>query len=121
MHAANRWWATGDLGEEVAPGEIRPIGRIGRQVATGGETVSLEKIERAAAGLAGVRDAWDCAVPDAEWGNRILLFLAADRERDWRGKLKERLDPPEVPAEVRMVETVPRSDLGKVDPDRLFG
>ncbi|MFP4351585.1 MAG: AMP-binding protein [Puniceicoccaceae bacterium] len=114
-------WRTGDAGREAGGGRFVVEGRLGRFASTGGETVSLGRIEEAARSLPEVGDAWAAAVPDPEWGSRILLFVASRARRDWRRELRARLDPPEIPAEIRTVPEIPRSGAGKVDPDRLFG
>ncbi len=115
------WWRTGDLGEWGEEGGFRPIGRKGRFVESGGETISMERVERVISRLPGVEDFWLGAVPDAEWGTRLILYLVSGRQADWKSELKQCLDPGEVPGEVRVVERIPRTVSGKVDPDRLFG
>jgi len=117
---ADGWWRTGDIGEETAEGGFRPSGRKGRYLTSGGETVSLERVEKIVAELEGVEDFWLGTMPDGEWGKRLVLFLVSRRPADWREELKRRLDPGEVPAEVRLVPRIPRGAAGKVDPDLLF-
>lgn len=114
------WWRTGDLGERDG-GAFRPLGRMGRFVDSGGETVSLERVEEAVRTIGGIEDFWLGTLPDEEWGARLVLFLVSRHECDWRKELKSRLDPGEVPAEIRVVEKLPRTAAGKIDPDRLFG
>lgn len=114
-------WRTGDVGRADGRGNFIVEGRLGRFASTGGETVSLGRIEEAAGSLPEVTDAWAVATPDPEWGSRIILFLASRASRDWRRELRGRLDPPEIPADIRVVPEIPRSGAGKVDPDRLFG
>jgi len=116
-------WKTGDLGEFASPGCLEIRGRKGRFLSSGGETVSLSKIESVAKNIEGVKDAFVAALPSEEWGSSTLLFVEGDhlQNRDLREELKLVLDPPEVPAQVRVVEEIPRSGLGKVDMDRLLG
>lgn len=115
------WWETGDHAVPGPNGGFRPTGRIGRFVSSGGETVSLDKVEAAVRRLEGVEDAWAGAWADLEWGQRVILAVVAAEDRDWREELRGVLDPHELPALVRHVREIPRTAAGKVDPDRLFG
>ena len=117
------FWPTGDLGALDEEGRLDLWGRKGRFVSSGGETVSLEKIEEAAKRLPGVADAYAAANQDPEWGERVHLFLVSEESAqvDWRKELKSILDPHEIPASVKELKEIPRNGAGKVDPDRLFG
>ncbi len=115
-------WETGDLGKIDHQGNLSVLGRKGRFASSGGETVSLEKVEKAARSLYGVLDSYAAAIPDSEWGERVLLIVAAMEagDRDWMKELKAILDPHEIPVKVQIRAEIPRNRLGKVDSDRLF-
>ena len=114
-------WATGDLGQIDERGRLRVLGRKGRFVNSGGETISLERIELAGTRLDGVTDAFAMSVLDPEWGDRVHLFLeTSDSNRDWRALLKRDLDGPEVPAVVKVLQKIPRNAAGKVDTDKIL-
>lgn len=114
-------WATGDIGAWDSSEKLVVEGRKGRVVNCGGETISLERIERAARELDGVEDALGVAVEDSEWGHRIHLLLESSFEGvDWREYLKESLDATEVPLSVKVLRKFPRSASGKVDLDQIL-
>lgn len=119
----NGFWPTGDSGQFDEVGRLTIHGRMGRFFSSGGETVSLEKVETAARSLAGVTGAAAVAEADDEWGGRLVLFveLSESEGRDVRKELKKILDPPEVPSDIRPVSIIPKTSAGKVDLERLLG
>jgi len=116
------FWKSGDCGDLDCSGKLCVRGRLGRFATSGGETVSLERVEAAGLALPRVTEAYAVARPDKEWGERVILFLATEiaQKRDLREELRSHLDPPEVPAEIRVVARIPRNEVGKVDFDQLF-
>ncbi|MEM0965212.1 MAG: AMP-binding protein [Verrucomicrobiota bacterium] len=114
---------TGDAGELIDGRSFTVHGRIGRFVSSGGETISLAKVEDAARKLQGVRDAVAIGMPDEEWGTRITLLVELEvlQNREIRNELRASLDSFELPQEVRAVKVIPRNAVGKVDLDQIFG
>jgi O-succinylbenzoic acid--CoA ligase len=73
QHDDLRWYRTGDAGA-LADGMLTVTGRLDSVLISGGEKVSLDRIELVARGLPGLADAVAVAVDDEEWGQRAVLF-----------------------------------------------
>lgn len=117
------WFATGDLGT-LADGVLSVVGRLDDVVQVGGAKVPLPAVEQAVRSLPEVHDAAVVAVPDPEWGQRVVAFVVArdalclDALRT--ESVREALDDAGVdrwwaPREVRLVDAVPRLPGGKTD------
>lgn len=74
-HHGERRYRTGDLGELV-DGRLRVLGRSDNVVISGGEKVSLESVERVLHAQHGFEGAVAVAVPDAVWGQSIVVVRA---------------------------------------------
>jgi o-succinylbenzoate---CoA ligase len=90
QHDGLRWYRTGDAGE-VSDGILTVTGRLDSVLISGGEKVSLDRIELVAHGVPGLEDAVAVAAPDAEWGQRAVLFTASDADDATRDALKAQL------------------------------
>jgi O-succinylbenzoic acid--CoA ligase len=117
-------WGTGDRGQWDERGRLAILGRLGRFLQSGGETVSLEHVEHTATTLSGVVEAVAVARPDPAWGERVWLAVAVGEggttAAEVAGQLRSRLDPAERPARIAVHPELPRTAAGKVDSDRLF-
>ena len=93
---------------------LEVLGRDDDVVITGGVNVDLAAVQRVVDGES-VRGVV-VAVPDAEWGVRIVLVAEPGRDlSDWRAALGDRLKPAALPKELVVVDTLPASDRGKLD------
>ena len=120
------WFRTGDVATEE-DGYYRLLGRTSVDIVkTGGYKVSALEVEET---LREHEDVADCAVvgvPDAELGERLCVALVAPGEATvdhgaatldagqvlaWAG---ERLARYKVPREFRIVDSLPRNAMGKV-------
>ena len=117
-------WGTGDRGRWDERGRLEILGRLGRFLQSGGETVSLEHVEQTAATLPGVGEAVAVARPDPAWGERVWLAIGVGESGTTAAavaaQLRSRLDPAERPARIAVHPELPRTAAGKVDSDRLF-
>ena len=110
---------TRDLGSVDAWGRIHVEGRREEFIVSGGETVSLREIERALIQHPDLAEACVLGRPDPRWGERPVALVAprpdkapsAEELRDW---IRERLGRIKTPEEVRFVEALPRTPLGKL-------
>jgi O-succinylbenzoic acid--CoA ligase len=91
QHDDLRWYRTGDAGEVSADGILSVTGRLDSVLISGGEKVSLDRIELVARDLPGLEDAVAVAAEDEEWGQRAVLFTESAADDETRRRLKDRL------------------------------
>jgi O-succinylbenzoic acid--CoA ligase len=118
---AEGWLRTGDLGEiDTRTGRLRVFGRAGDLIITGGENVWPDAVEGVLADDDDVADVAVIGRPDAEWGQRVVaVVVPVDRSRPppldrLRGAVRSRIGPWAAPREVELVDTIPRTALGKI-------
>lgn len=112
------WLHTGDLGA-LDDGNLTVTGRIDDIVVTGGEKVEPRSVERAIAEISSVLDVAVAGLPDEEWGQRVVAWVvprAGEQPllEDVRAAVRAVLPPWFAPREIRIVETIPRTALGKI-------
>ncbi len=76
--AREGWFATGDLGEWMAPNRLRIIGRKDNMFISGGENIYPEEIECHLSEYAGIEEAIVVSRPDKEFGRRPVAFIRSD-------------------------------------------
>lgn len=114
------WWHTRDAGRIDADGRLTVVDRLDDLVITGGVNVSPTAIEVALATHPDVADVMVTGRPDPEWGERVVAYvvprdpsneptLAALREHGRAAGL----GAAELPREVVVVRSVPRTPNGK--------
>lgn len=107
---------TGDLGFIDAAGLLHVTGRRDDAIITGGENVQPEEVEARLLAHPRVRDAAVAGLPDPTWGQVLEALVVAEEVTaealaEWcRGSLP----PFKVPRRWRFVESLPRSDGGKL-------
>ncbi len=109
---------SGDTVVQDAEGYLYFVGRADEMIKTSGYRVSPTEVEEAALGTGLVREVVALGVPDARLGQRIVLVAAAPDPVDTDRLVKEmRQSLPTfmLPAEVRLVEVLPRTPNGKLD------
>ena len=118
---ANGWLATGDAGEFKHDGRLRVFGRMADVIVTGGEKVWPDVVERVLRDAPGVGEVAVAGRPDPEWGHRVVAFVvpagggvAAPTLDALRALVKETLPAWWAPKELVLVESLPRTPLGKV-------
>lgn len=105
---------------------------LGRQSAdilkTGGEKVSALEIERELLSLPQVAECAVVGLPSEAWGQKVAVVVVLSEEGKTAGKggkpwgaldmrraLKERLANYKIPQEMKVVETIPRNAMGKIN------
>jgi 2,3-dihydroxybenzoate-AMP ligase len=119
------WLRTGDIVRQRPDGNLVIEGRDKDMINRGGEKVSAEEVENFAYQLPGVRLAAAVAMPDAQLGERVCLYVVPregavvlleavqalmTREGVARFKLPERLV---------LVSSLPTTNIGKIDKKAL--
>lgn len=121
------WLHTGDLGRWLPDGRLHVEGRRGDLVITGGENVWPDTVEAALATHPGVREVAVAGVADTEWGQRLVAWVVPKDLHDppglasLRAHVGESLPAFCAPKEVRVVDALPRTALGKVQRHLLSG
>lgn len=119
--SADGWFATGDEGELDAEDRLVVHGRRGDLIITGGENVWPTAVERVLLDHPAVAEAAVVGRPDEEWGQRVVAYVVpADPDRppdldELRDHVKAQLHPFAAPRELRVIERLPRTSLGKVE------
>ena len=110
--------STGDLGHEQG-GLLFVDGRDDDMIVSGGENVYPIEVESLLHDHPGVREAAVLGVPDADFGQRLVAFVALAEgasltEEDVKELVRAQRARHCVPREVHFVEELPRNDTGKV-------
>jgi O-succinylbenzoic acid--CoA ligase len=114
------WLATGDAGSFGPDGRLRVDGRLSDLIITGGENVWPTAVEAILAEHPAVSEAMVAGRPDAEWGQRVVAFVVpapvgrAPTLTDLRQLVKERLAAFAAPRELILVESLPKTAIGKL-------
>ena len=116
-------WSAGPGSNHGGP-RLRVLGRFDDVVISGGLNVDLAEVERAARAIPELDGAELAviAVPDAEWGARILAVTdhAGLDPEALRAHLRPLLPEHALPRSLVTLGTLPRTSSGKIDRQRLI-
>ena len=124
----NGWQTFGDIGRVDVDGYLYLTDRQDDMIISGGVNIYPQEIERVIRATPGV---WDCAVvgvPDERFGERPVAFVVSVRDHAAaaeeliaavRQRCAAELGRHKQPADVRSIETLPRSPTGKLLRARL--
>ena len=120
------WFPTGDMVTIDADGFIQVVDRAKDLVKSGGEWISTLALESALMDCEGVQEAAVIAVPHPRWQERPLACVVRRPGADpaaLEGRIRAHLEGvfPRwyLPDEILMVESLPRTSVGKVDKKAL--
>ena len=114
------WYATGDAGALDADGRLRVHGRLSDLIISGGENVWPAAVEAVLRRHPAVAEVHVAGKTDPEWGERVVAWVVprtdglAPTLDGLRGLVKEQLAPSAAPRELVLVDSLPRTSLGKV-------
>lgn len=113
-------FATGDLGRLEA-GVLTVLGRRDDSIITGGENVQPEEVEAVLRAHPAVADAAVAGRPDPVRGEAVMAWIVARgvADAELEGWCRERLSAFKVPRSWHFVESLPRSEGGKLLRRRL--
>ncbi|HEX4994092.1 MAG TPA: class I adenylate-forming enzyme family protein [Methylomirabilota bacterium] len=117
-------FATGDLGLLDERGWLHLRGRERDEINKGGLKISPAEVDAAAEGCRRVADVCAFAVDDPLYGQNVGLAVALTEPddaavREVYGWIRERLAEGKLPAHWWLVDTIPRSERGKVSRDAV--
>lgn len=111
---------TGDLGQITTDGRLRVVDRLRDLVISGGVNVSPSTVEAVLAADPSVADVGVIGAADPEWGERVVAYVVpADPGRPptlvgVQDRARAELGVAELPRELCLVDTIPRTSSGKV-------
>ena len=117
------WFATGDVAVIDADGMHRIVGRSSTDlIKTGGYRVGAGEIETVLLGHPSVREAAVIGVPDDDLGQRIVACVVGEGivEQDLIDLVATELSNHKRPREIRVLESLPRNAMGKVQKKLLL-
>jgi malonyl-CoA/methylmalonyl-CoA synthetase len=117
---ADGYFKTGDMGETMADGYVRIVGRAKDLIITGGLNVYPKEIEERIDALPGVTESAVIGVPDADFGEAVTAVVVtapgvALDEAQVIAALKAEIASFKVPKRVHLVTELPRNAMGKVE------
>ena len=114
------WLPTGDAGRVEADGTLHVDGRVDDMIVTGGENVWPTAVERALLTHPAVAEVAVAGRPDREWGQRVVAWVvpASSAPQPTLAALRDHvsatLPRAAAPRQLVLVETLPRTPLGKI-------
>ena len=116
---ASGYFRTGDVGVFDAKGYLRIVDRKKDMIIVSGFNVYPNEVEAVAAACAGVAECACVGRPDEKTGEAITLFVstipgATLSEADVIAHCRRELTAYKVPKEVRFLEALPKSNVGKI-------
>ena len=106
-------YLTEDEGYIDEKGRLYVMGRIDRLVISGGEKIDPREVENAVSAMAGVKEVLAVGLPDAEWGQKLVVYYTGQDLVDWKERLKEQLVSYKLPKEMLRVNRLPLDEKGK--------
>lgn len=116
----NGWLRTGDVGRLDEDGYLTIVGRSKEMIIRGGENIYPKEIEDVLAGDPTVLEAAVIGMPDEKWGEIVVAFVqprpGATIDVDaLKSRCREQLSGYKRPTIIRVLETLPKNALGKLD------
>jgi fatty-acyl-CoA synthase len=115
-----RWVVPGDFATIETDGTITLLGRGSVCINSGGEKVYPEEVEAAVKSHPDVFDAVVVGVPDERFGERVAVVVTARGGTEptlesIQSHCESQIARYKLPREVRLVDTIPRTPVGKPD------
>ncbi|MGH9088761.1 MAG: AMP-binding protein [Acidimicrobiales bacterium] len=118
-----RWFRTGDLAGRDADGYLSILGRRHDLILSGGFNVYPAEVEDVLLAHPDVAEVAVAGEPSDEWGETVVAWVVPGDARPGAADLEalaaDRLAPYKRPRHYRLVGSLPRNAMGKVQRDRL--
>lgn len=113
------WYRTGDSGQ-LTQSVLQVFGRTDDMIITGGENVWPHPVEKIISTIPGVDQVVVSGVHDEQWGQRVVAWIVssganAPKLEEVRQHVKQQLPSFCAPSELRIVQEIPTTSLGKID------
>jgi acyl-CoA synthetase (AMP-forming)/AMP-acid ligase II len=119
--AEDGWYMTGDLLRQDEDGDLWYVSRKKDLIIRGGSNIAPAEVERVLTAHRAVRDAGVVGVPDVVLGQRVAGFVTLAEDagtisaEEILADIAPQLADYKLPERLRIVETIPRNTLGKID------
>jgi 3-oxocholest-4-en-26-oate---CoA ligase len=115
-----RWVVPGDYATVEADGTITVLGRGSVSINSGGEKIYPEEVEAAVKSHPDVFDCVVVGVPDERFGERVAAVVkarddAAPTLESIHAHCESQLARYKLPRELKLVDAIPRTPVGKPD------
>ncbi|KAK9456283.1 hypothetical protein V1511DRAFT_497053 [Dipodascopsis uninucleata] len=125
-NTSERWFKTGDIAGVDSEGRFWIKGRESMDIIkSGGEKISALEIEREILSLPGIQECAVVGLPSEEWGQSVAAVMVMREGVEpmqfdiLKASLKQRLTGYKIPKELKIVDTIPRNQMGKVNKKTL--
>ncbi|HXI11406.1 MAG TPA: class I adenylate-forming enzyme family protein [Thermoanaerobaculia bacterium] len=108
---------TDDIASLHSDGSVQLVGRVGGQINTAGKKVNPREVEAVLMQLDGVRDAKVYGEPAGARGEVVAAAVVADpaiTREQIRGHCRQKLSSHKVPRIIKLIDSIPRDERGKV-------
>ncbi|HSK27405.1 MAG TPA: o-succinylbenzoate--CoA ligase [Jiangellales bacterium] len=115
------WFTTADLGRVTDDGRIQVLGRVDDVALSGGMNVPLAAVDTAVGSHPGVADVVAVALPDEEWGQRVVAVVVPVDPADpptlssVRACVARQAPSAHAPRQLVVVDSLPSRASGKPD------
>ena len=114
------YWRSGDVGSISPEGYLKLTDRLKDVIKSGGEWISSIDMENALVGHPAVREAAVVGIPHPEWTERPLALVVLNAglsatPDELRRHLAETFKKWQLPDRVLLVESIPKTSVGKLD------
>ena len=113
------WYQTGDSGQ-ITNSIVQVFGRTDDMIITGGENVWPHPVEKIISTIPGVEQVVVSGIHDDLWGQRVVAWIVSSAANtptleNVREHVKNHLPSFCAPSEIRILNDIPTTSLGKVD------
>ena len=121
---ANGWLHTGDMARQGDDGLLYIVDRKKDMIISGGFNIYASEVERALTEHPSISSAAAIGVPDARWGEMVTAFVVARPGKQIdvaavQAHVKQVKGSLYAPKEIVVVESLPVTNVGKVDKKAL--
>ncbi len=118
------WYRSGDLGHFDADGHLYVVARKKDMIISGGENIYPAEVENVLLDCPAIEEACVVGRPEARWGEAVVAAVvlkpgAGMTEADVLALFQGRIARYKHPREVRFLERLPRTALGKVQKEAV--
>ena len=113
---------TGDIGTKNEDDHLTVVGRLSDLIVRGGANIYPAEVERVFLSFSSVDQVAVIGIPDKRLGERVCAALTAQKDLDVTELSKQvarHLSRYKVPEEIRIVPSLPRNAMGKIDREKL--